>query len=51
MQLDRGAPEQDIKKAYRRLSLQYHPDKNPDPTAVPIFLAISQAYRALTGQS
>jgi hypothetical protein len=49
MQLDRSATEQDVKKAYRRMSLQFHPDKNSAPEAVPIFLQISQAYRALTG--
>lgn len=29
--LEPGASDLDIKKAYRRLSIQYHPDKNPDP--------------------
>lgn len=29
--LEPGASESDIKKSYRRLSIQYHPDKNPDP--------------------
>ena len=38
-----------MKKAFRRLSLQYHPDKNSDPAAAPVFLQISQAYKALTG--
>ena len=49
VQIERSATEQDVKKAYRRLSLQYHPDKNQDPKAVPIFLQINQAYKALTG--
>lgn len=29
--LEPGAAESEIKKKYRRLSVQYHPDKNPDP--------------------
>ena len=49
LQVERSATEQDVKKAYRRLSLQLHPDKNPDPEAVPMFLKVNQAYRALTG--
>jgi len=27
--LDRSASERDIKRAYRKLSKKYHPDKNP----------------------
>ena len=29
--LEPGASDSEIKKAYRRISIQYHPDKNPDP--------------------
>ncbi|XWS43448.1 hypothetical protein CRYUN_Cryun16bG0104700 [Craigia yunnanensis] len=29
--LEPGASDSDIEKAYRRLSIQYYPDKNPDP--------------------
>jgi translocation protein SEC63 len=44
-----GADATTIKKAYRRLSLQYHPDKNPDPEAHLFFTdSITPAYKALT---
>ncbi|KAL2327529.1 hypothetical protein Fmac_020956 [Flemingia macrophylla] len=47
--LEPGAPESDIKKKYRRLSIQYHPDKNPDPEAHKYFVEyIAKAYQALT---
>ncbi|KAL8544114.1 hypothetical protein ACS0TY_004595 [Phlomoides rotata] len=47
--LEPGALDSEIKKAYRRLSIQYHPDKNPDPAAHKYFIeSISKAYQALT---
>ncbi|CDP15379.1 unnamed protein product [Coffea canephora] len=47
--LEAGASDSEIKKAYRRLSIQYHPDKNPDPEAHKYFVDyISKAYQALT---
>lgn len=47
--LESGASDSEIKKAYRRLSIQYHPDKNPDPEAHNYFVEyISKAYQALT---
>ncbi len=49
LQLERGANDKEVKKAYRQLSLQYHPDKNPDPAAAEIFTRLSKAHKALTG--
>lgn len=47
--LEPGASDSEIKKAYRKLSILYHPDKNPDPEAHKYFVEfISKAYQALT---
>ncbi|XP_078447972.1 dnaJ / Sec63 Brl domains-containing protein [Wolffia australiana] len=47
--LEPGASDSEIKKSYRKLSVQYHPDKNPDPEAHNYFVEyISKAYQALT---
>jgi len=43
------ASEADIKKAYRKLALKYHPDKNPDnPAAEEQFKTVAQAFEAMT---
>jgi curved DNA-binding protein len=45
----RGAAEDDIKKAYRKLALQYHPDRNKgDKKAEEKFKEISEAYAVLS---
>lgn len=46
--VNRGASDRDIKKAFRRLAKQYHPDANPDdPTAEAKFKEINEAYEVL----
>lgn len=43
------ADEAEIRKAYRRLALRWHPDKNPeDPQATAMFQGISGAYEVLS---
>jgi preprotein translocase subunit Sec63 len=46
--LQPGASQKEVKKAYHRLSRQYHPDKNGgDPEKDEKFLEIKEAYEAL----
>ncbi|MFM8913992.1 MAG: J domain-containing protein [Flammeovirgaceae bacterium] len=41
------AREEDIKRTYRQLALQYHPDVNPSPEAEAKFKEINEAYEVL----
>lgn len=48
LEIPRDAEEKQIKKAFRRLSLKYHPDKNKgDKSANEKFLKINKAYETL----
>lgn len=44
----RNATQEEIKKAYRRLARQYHPDFNKDPQAQEKFKEINEAYQVLS---
>jgi len=44
----RDATADDIKRAYRKLARQYHPDVNPDPAAAERFKDINAAYEVLS---
>jgi len=50
--VEMGASENDIKKAFRKLALRYHPDKNPgNPEAERRFKEIASAYDVLADSS
>jgi len=43
----RDATDADIKKAYRKLAMEFHPDRNPAPEAEARFKEITEAYEVL----
>lgn len=47
----KGASEQEIKKAYRRLAKQYHPDVNKEADAESKFKEVQEAYEVLSDSS
>ncbi|XP_008425786.1 dnaJ homolog subfamily B member 13 [Poecilia reticulata] len=48
LELNRNATDADIKKAYRRLALKFHPCKNKEAGSREIFCQLSEAYDVLS---
>lgn len=44
----RSASSQEIKKAYRKLAMEYHPDRNGEPGAAERFKEVNRAYEVLS---
>jgi molecular chaperone DnaJ len=51
LEVDKTASERDIKKSYRKLSMKYHPDKNPDnKESEDKFKEIAEAYSIISNK-
>lgn len=48
--LPEGADKSQIKRAYRKLALALHPDRNPAPEAHARFIEVTEAYEILMGE-
>lgn len=46
--VSKDASQDDIKRAYRKLAVQYHPDRNKSPDATDKFKEVSEAYAVLS---
>ena len=51
LEVNKKASQEEIKSAYRRLAMLYHPDKNKLPEAEEMFKKIAEAYAVLSDPS
>ncbi|MFH1394316.1 MAG: molecular chaperone DnaJ [Candidatus Micrarchaeota archaeon] len=51
LEVDKNASSSDIKKAYRKLAMKYHPDRSSDKDAEARFKEISEAYAVLSDET
>ena len=49
LEVNHDCNESELKRKYKRLSLRYHPDKNPSPDACLEFQQLQDAYDILLG--
>ena len=49
LQVTKSSTEEEIRKSYRQMAMQHHPDRNPDnPRAEEIFIEVTEAYGVLS---